>query len=78
MFVQCSGLQDNTAIRSNIVTRQAEGLTPTQLQSAGSWLCRLGETTGTITCTIHCRLVFSPLFFGPNSDRWICVRMRTR
>ena len=32
MFVQCSALQDNSAVRSISVTRQAEGLAATQLR----------------------------------------------
>lgn len=77
MFVQCSALQDNSAVRSVSVTRQAEGLAATQLRAQAPAFAPGGNHRHS-----HLRYFpqtcISPLFSGPNSCGWICVRVHTR
>lgn len=77
MFVQCSALQDNSAIRSVSVTRQAEGQQPL---NSGRRLLLLPPGWNHRPSHPHYFLqtCISPLCFGPNSYGWICVRMHTR
>lgn len=65
MFVQYSALQDNNAIRSVSETRQAEGLTATQLRvqalAFAAWVKSQAQSPALFPTDLH----FPPCFLDP-------------